>query len=58
MKLHISDHLSLPLEAVTQTFAILAKRGSGKSYLASVMGPCCRFRMRSMNQPARLSDPR
>lgn len=37
MKLHIADQLSLPIEAVTQTFAILAKRGSGKSYLASVM---------------------
>ena len=35
--LHISADLSLPLEAVTQTFAILAKRGAGKSYTASVM---------------------
>lgn len=36
-KLHISDALSLPLEAVTQTFADLAKRGAGKTYLASVL---------------------
>jgi hypothetical protein len=36
-KLHIADNFTLPLEAVTQTFAILAKRGVGKSYLASVM---------------------
>lgn len=28
---------SLPLEAVTQTIAILAKRGAGKSYAASVL---------------------
>lgn len=28
---------ALPLEAVTQTIAILAKRGVGKSYTASVM---------------------
>jgi hypothetical protein len=36
MKLRISESLSLPLEAVTQTFAILAVKGSGKSYTASV----------------------
>lgn len=36
-KLHISSDLSLPKEAVTQTFAILAKRGVGKTYTASVM---------------------
>lgn len=35
-KLHISDDLSLPLDFVTQTQAILAKRGVGKSYTASV----------------------
>lgn len=28
----ISDHLSLPDDAVTQTFAFLARRGAGKSY--------------------------
>jgi hypothetical protein len=35
--LKISDDLSLPIEAVTQTFAVLAKRGAGKTYCASVM---------------------
>lgn len=34
--LHISQELSLPLEFITQTQAILAKRGVGKSYTASV----------------------
>src|SRR5579884_374133 len=33
-KLHIGEKFSLPLEAVTQTFAILAKRRAGKSYTA------------------------
>lgn len=37
MKLKIADNLSLPHEAVTQTFGILAKRGVGKTYTASVM---------------------
>lgn len=37
MKLHIADNLSLPLEAVTQTFAALARRGRGKTYTASVI---------------------
>jgi len=36
-KLSIAAGLSLPLEAVTQTLAVLAKRGSGKSYAASVI---------------------
>lgn len=36
-KLQISPKLALPTEAVTQTFAILAKRGVGKTYTASVM---------------------
>jgi len=35
--LSIGSGLSLPADAVTQTFAILAKRGVGKSYTASVM---------------------
>ena len=30
----IADNLSLPLDAVTQTFAVLAKRRAGKSYTA------------------------
>jgi len=37
MSLRIAPNLSLPDEAVTQTFAILAKRGVGKTYTASVM---------------------
>lgn len=36
-QLRIAKDFTLPLEAVTQTFAVLAKRGVGKSYLASVM---------------------
>lgn len=36
MKLQISDNLSLPLEFITSTQAILAKRRVGKSYTASV----------------------
>lgn len=34
-KLKISDALSFPLDAVTQTFGVLAKRRAGKSYLAA-----------------------
>ncbi len=36
-KLHIAEGLSLPLEAVTQTFGILAVRGAGKSNTGAVM---------------------
>jgi len=36
--LRISSDLSLPLDAVTQTFGILAKKRRGKTYTASVMG--------------------
>jgi DNA helicase HerA-like ATPase len=35
--LHLSKDLRLPVEAVTQTLAILAKRGAGKTYTAAVM---------------------
>jgi len=35
-KLHISDTLSLPQDFVTQTQAVLAKRGKGKTYAAHV----------------------
>jgi uncharacterized protein len=35
--LSISKELSLPAEAVTETLAILAKRGAGKTYTAAVM---------------------
>lgn len=34
MKLHLASNFSLPTEAVTETFAILAKRGVGKTYTA------------------------
>ncbi len=37
MKIRISEHLSLPLEAITNTFAIFGIRGSGKSNVAAVM---------------------
>lgn len=36
-ELRIAPDFTLPAEAVTQTFAILAKRGMGKTYTASVM---------------------
>lgn len=35
--LKIAENLALPAEAVTQTFAILAKRGMGKTYTGNVM---------------------
>jgi DNA helicase HerA-like ATPase len=35
--LSISKKLSLPAEAVTETFALLAKRGAGKTYTAAVL---------------------
>ena len=35
--LQIAPNFCLPPEAVTETFAILAKRGSGKTYCAAVM---------------------
>lgn len=34
--LKLADKLSLPLDAVTETFAILGRRGSGKTHTASV----------------------
>src|SRR4051812_38834251 len=36
-QLRISFDVTLPLEAVTQTFAILAKRGAGKTNTSVVM---------------------
>jgi hypothetical protein len=36
-KLKISELMSLPVDAITQTFAIIAKRGVGKTYTGSVM---------------------
>lgn len=35
--LHLAPNLKLPVEAVTQTFALLARRGAGKTHTASVM---------------------
>lgn len=37
MTIKISNSLSLPADAVTDTFAFLAKRGAGKSYAAMVL---------------------
>lgn len=37
MSMEIGLGLTLPLEAVTETFVILAKRGSGKTYTAAVL---------------------
>lgn len=53
MSLKISRNLSLPDEAVTQTFAILAKRGVGKTYTASVMVE----EMLKANLPVVVLDP-
>jgi len=36
-RLHLSKDFSLPAEAITQTFGVLGKRGSGKSNLGTVM---------------------
>ena len=35
--LKIAPSLTLPLDAITETFAILARRGSGKTYTAAVL---------------------
>jgi DNA helicase HerA-like ATPase len=35
--LKLADNLKLPVDAVTQTFAIFGKRGAGKSNTATVM---------------------
>lgn len=35
--LHIADDVALPLEAATDTMAILAKKGAGKTYTAAVL---------------------
>ena len=37
MTLRIAKNFTLPIEAVTETFGIVAKRGSGKTYTAKVM---------------------
>jgi hypothetical protein len=36
-RLNLAEGLSLPLDAVTETFAILAKRGVGKTYTGAVL---------------------
>lgn len=40
MKLRISDDLSLPLDAATQTFAFIARKGAGKTYAAGKLAEC------------------
>jgi hypothetical protein len=52
-KLHIAPDLALPLDAVTQTFAIMAKRGVGKTHTASVMAE----EMLKHGQPIAVYDP-
>ena len=38
--LEISNTLSLPLDAATQTFAFIARKGAGKTYAAGKMAEC------------------
>lgn len=38
--LHISDDLSLPIDAATQTFAFIARKGAGKTYAAGKLAEC------------------
>lgn len=38
--LHISDSLELPLDAATQTFAFIARKGAGKTYAAGKLAEC------------------
>jgi uncharacterized protein len=52
-KLHVAADFALPAEAVTQTFCILAKRGVGKTYTASVMAE----EMLKASQPVVCIDP-
>lgn len=37
MKMQIASDFGLPIESVTETFCVLARRGAGKTYSASVM---------------------
>jgi uncharacterized protein len=53
MKLKISDALSIPLDAVTETFAVMGIRGSGKTHTASVMAE----EMLTAGQPIVVYDP-
>jgi hypothetical protein len=38
--LKISDDLSLPIDAATQTFAFIARKGAGKTYAAGKLAEC------------------
>lgn len=49
----LSKNLQLPIDAVTQTFCILAKRGVGKTHTASVMAE----EMLKAGQPIVVYDP-
>lgn len=51
--LTLADNLKLPVDAITQTFAILAKRGVGKTHTATVMAE----EMLSVGQPIVVYDP-
>ena len=53
MTLTLGPGLTLPLEAVTETFAILAKRGSGKTYTAAVLVE----ELHAAGQPVVVIDP-
>lgn len=39
-KLKISEELSLPIDAATQTFAFIARKGAGKTYAAGKLAEC------------------
>lgn len=54
MKLHLSPKFSLPSEAVTETFAILAKRGVGKTYTAKKMAEQM---LKAAAAPVLIADP-
>ena len=51
--IQLSPDVAIPLDAVTQTFAVLAVKGSGKSYLSSVMAE----EMLKNNQQIVVLDP-
>lgn len=51
--LHLSDSLKIPQSAVTETFAILAKRGKGKTYTAKVFAE----ELFKAKQPVCVLDP-
>src|SRR2546430_1759753 len=52
-QLHISKHLSLPIDFATKTVAILAQRRKGKTYTASVIAE----EMVAAKQPFVALDP-